>query len=393
MTAPHRARSTALGALAMGLLVGCAGATPGDAEAPLDTASAVVTSTATDKSAPIATKLCRADSMRECERACSDGGVLSCVRWGHMLRAGLKRLSSEYGSSDDRIPVAPSIARRLYASACDAGYGEACRLAGDMLVAGEGGEADPTRAASLFERACSANSAEGCFESGRIALESKDQDRAIDQLGRACDGGDAQGCSLLGDLGRELERAGGDIPPRRPPRRGGADRKSGVACPGGTSLRREITTAHGYQSMARPRIFCVRPDESSTKHGPFAEWASLEDEAASNGVLSARGEYRDDQRVGTWEERDMRGDVRATGRYIDGEKEGLWTERSGAREETITYSHGRPHGPYAKVDHDSEEREDGVYDNGKKTGVWKRTRRGGAVEERTYVDGREIPKD
>lgn len=387
MTSRDRTFGTGCILLAL-VFVGCASAPAVDTPLPEALASVIGTSALAERAAPIATKLCGADAMGDCERACNDGGVLSCVRWAHMLRAGVRRLSIDYAMGDDRMPPAPSIARRLYVRGCEAGFGEACRVAGEMVESGEGGDADAARALELFERACNANSAIGCHHVGRLALEARHTERALEVLSRSCDLGEMQACMLTDEKRTELERSGAPVAPPRPGRSGGADRKSGVVCPAGTSMRREISTTYG---VSRPSIFCALVGHA-TKHGPFAEWASFEDEAASNGVVSTRGEYRDGDRAGAWEERDLLGEVRASGRYVDGEKEGVWTERSGRREETITYSHGRPHGPYSRVDHDDEEREEGTYDNGKKTGVWRRTRRNGDVDQSTYVNGREVPR-
>jgi hypothetical protein len=347
----------------------------------------------TKERAGIVMALCRADAIRDCERMCKEGSVLSCARWAQMLRAGLSRLSFDYADGDDRIPAAPTVARQLYLDACARNYGEACNTAAEMLVDGEGGDADAETAATLFERACNTQSARACTHVGRVAKDVGQTARALELLDRACDLGDPTGCDLLADLRSELERKGGDVTQDPPLRRGGLDRRSGIACPGGAALFRTLSVAYGYFAAPRPQRYCARIAPPHTRHGPFAEWASLEDEAASSGVISARGEYRDGQRVGAWDERDMLGAVRSSGKYVNGEKAGRWIENDRGAEQSITYLEGRPHGPYERVDQATGERETGAYTDGKKSGAWTLVRRDGTTEVHTWIDGREAPPD
>lgn len=312
------------------LAVGCSASTPDPTTEP----GAPTASAAPRGRPPIATKLCRADEMRECEGLCGEGSVLSCVRWAHMLRAGMTKISERYEGSEVHVPTAPSVARRLYTKACTDGYAHACNLAGEMFDAGEGGDQDVGRARELYERACLGGSAQGCY---RHAASIEDpaaapQRRAI--LSRACELGERYACGAFLDLDDEIFESGGVRAPPRP-------RRSipGLACPAGTSAFRVVERTDIWIAIDRPRVFCGRGGPESP-HGPYLEWGSLEDEAASNGVMHTRGAFRDGQENGYWEVFDTTGRSIASGNYVDGQKDGLWKERDGDGEHTVRYDHG-----------------------------------------------------
>lgn len=317
------------------VVVGCGGASTPDASPDTSGAGASSAAPAPAKGRPaIATKLCKADDMRACEGLCGEGSILSCVRWAHMLRAGMTMIVERYPGSDVQVPAAPGIARRLYTKACADGYAHACNLAGEMFDAGEGGEPDVQRARELYERACLGGSAQGCY---RHAASFDDpsadtQRRAI--LSRACELGERYACSAYYDLDDEIFARGGVRAPSLP-------RRSipGLACPMGTSAFRVVERSDMWIAIDRPRVLCGRgsPDEP---HGPLLEWGSLEDEAASNGVLHTRGIYRDGKENGYWEFFDTTGVSIESGTYRDGVKDGLWKERDGDVEHTVRYEMG-----------------------------------------------------
>ncbi|MFO0615673.1 MAG: hypothetical protein U0414_23970 [Polyangiaceae bacterium] len=332
-----------LGALALALeLAACASGTPssegsaGAVEVPQD--SPVTTAAAQAKRTSIVTKLCRADSLSECERLCSEGSTLSCTRWAHMLRAGYSTISEHYPGNQATIPKAPSTARRLYAQACADGYAHACNLAGEMFERGEGGEEDSARARVLYERACIAGSATGCYRHAASLDETEGQEDALGKraiLARACELGEPYACSAFHDLDDAITRSGRKPYPPPPPRAA-----PGLKCPAGTTAFREVTTSGAWIEIARVQVFCAR-GEPDAKQGPMIEWASLEDEAATNGVISARGAYLDGKPTGVWETFDMSGEPISRGSYVEGAKEGLWMERDESGEHRTRYDHGK----------------------------------------------------
>ncbi|MEO6603932.1 MAG: tetratricopeptide repeat protein [Polyangiaceae bacterium] len=129
------------------------------------------------------------------EAGCDAGKLLLC-----------EELASHYESGLGAVAANPNKAAIAFAKlgqraqlACDAGDTLGCFEVGYLYYNGKGGLAkDPTKAVVFFERACSANSAAGCFYRG-LAYEfgfgyEKDPVRAIEQFESACVLGHGRGC-------------------------------------------------------------------------------------------------------------------------------------------------------------------------------------------------------
>lgn len=366
-------RRAAMGLVAM--LAACGGAPTTSTDSPGDAADAPKESARPGARPAVLTTLCRADAIADCERLCGDGAVLSCVRWGQMLESGTRTLVPDYPGADDRMPRAPALARRLYVKACDGGYAEACALAAQMLeLEDTDGEPQVARARSLFERGCLGGSGTACKELARTVRSEGDERGAADLLAQACAFGAVSTC----------ETGDGDDEPRRPRlilrARASGDRKPAVVCPPGTTAFRRVSEASNSRPERRSRTYCARLDTPTIEDGPFVDWYSLEDEAASNGVVTARGVYRDGRPDGPFEERDPLGVILQKGSYAAGLKDGVWLERRRDEEETYTYRAGKRHGPYKRVVPEQELVEEGQFDDDRRTGKWTTTRRGVASE-------------
>jgi hypothetical protein len=90
--------------------------------------------------------------------------------------------------------------------ACFDGSAKECLTLGRMHASGEGAVDDHNRALELFERACEAGSAEGCYEAGDADdyfTEDDDSEDATVFYQRACSAGHAQGCVELGNRRRQ----------------------------------------------------------------------------------------------------------------------------------------------------------------------------------------------
>lgn len=335
----------ASGALALLTCTGCGGGAGGSEEVHAAPGAVSVAPPRTSASS-IQRQLCNADDLHACETLCSEGSPLSCTRWAHMLRVGVRRLSDEPSrlGEDWSLPAAPAMARSLYLKACKDGYAHACAAAAEMLEVNEGGEADLIAALELHRRACLGGSAVSCYRLGTAFGGTADARERRQFLARACDFGSKLGCDELESCfsdRRNAELCGPEtemVPPRPIVRQ-----LPGLACPFGTSAFREVTRMGTYVSIDRPRIFCARGDrfvDYSLSHGPMLEWASLEDEAASNGHLHIRGAFQDGRPTGTWEFFDLHGATIAVGRYVDGVRDGLWKEVDETGEHSVRYDRG-----------------------------------------------------
>lgn len=97
-------------------------------------------------------------------------------------------------------------ARKLYEKACDAGRASGCYLLANLHAKGQ----EHGRANELYQRACLDGSAIACAKLGGRLLqgikESADEAQILDLVTTACNGGSAEGCSYLAYLYATGER-------------------------------------------------------------------------------------------------------------------------------------------------------------------------------------------
>ncbi len=114
------------------------------------------------------------------ESACELGNLCGCDSAAQLLE-----------------PTDAERSRSLYQRACDGELDASCVGLGLMLREGEGGDADPERAASLFEAACTRGSAWGCANhADAIAATgtTEARQRALAHYTTACEGGVSRAC-------------------------------------------------------------------------------------------------------------------------------------------------------------------------------------------------------
>ena len=88
--------------------------------------------------------------------------------------------------------------------ACRSGNGEACRMAGEAYLEGDGVQPDRARAVELFLSACELGVAESCLFLARAYHQGDglrvDLEHAVELYGLACEHGEAEACRIVGDL-------------------------------------------------------------------------------------------------------------------------------------------------------------------------------------------------
>jgi TPR repeat protein len=159
-------------------------------------------------------------SLGELEKACEGGDVADAC-----ASLGFKYMEGEGVAKD------PSRAAALLERACTAGRALACSGLGLSYASGNGVAKDRTRAARLFEQACGANEAMGCHWRGLALLNgsgvAKDEQGSIQFFEQACEGGYPPACDLLARFHRD-----GRWVPKDPSRAAALFEK---ACRGGES--------------------------------------------------------------------------------------------------------------------------------------------------------------
>lgn len=255
-----------------------------------------------------ASPLCPDGDRDACRVACDDNKeALSCARHGRIELVALRK-------GEDAAP------RKSFERSCELGYAEACFSLGLLWSNGVGGAKDVAAALRLYEHACQGGSPSGCYSVAvRFDVDGVGQDlaKARGYYQKACDGAYGKACNNLAPM-LELGEGG----PKKPlaewirymPR-------------GRTAPMAVVTTAlkcgegtQGFRSTYNSEIlwFCGRVEDGKTlRHGVWVRWNSLEDEAAglSDGVVRERGDYREDERIGTWEYFDSRGEATGSRAY------------------------------------------------------------------------------
>jgi TPR repeat protein len=100
-----------------------------------------------------------------------------------------------------------------FEKACDMGLLTACVNQGALVLVGQGGPRDRTRAESLFQRACDGGDPGGCGESATLVLQDRvghprDDKKGFTLMKEACDGGELDACANVAVL-RLLDRGDG----------------------------------------------------------------------------------------------------------------------------------------------------------------------------------------
>jgi TPR repeat protein len=121
-----------------------------------------------------------------CEKACLTGSVVSCDPAG---------LALHDQGEDER-------AAAVFKKGCDRRDVASCIDLGKAYAEGNGVDADPAKATTLFRSACEAASAIGCLEWAGALRDAGPQNakRYADLYRRACEGGALGACVELGGL-------------------------------------------------------------------------------------------------------------------------------------------------------------------------------------------------
>jgi uncharacterized protein len=197
-------------------LLGCGAAGPAPA-APVAEPPPAASAAPEAKVEPVALPFhlpCGAEDLTACTSGCHDGFVEDCVTLGVMYLAGT-------GVTADR-----ERAISLFQAACTGDSARACMRLADAYHAG-GVPPSPglVEENALYRRACELGANQGCVVAGRalVAGEGVDRDagQAAKLFGKVCDRGNAEACLELGKL---LQR--GEGAPRSPERALGLFRKA-----------------------------------------------------------------------------------------------------------------------------------------------------------------------
>jgi len=103
-------------------------------------------------------------------------------------------------------------AAELYRKVCDAGVGEICNTLGEIYDEVPGFEVSPQEIASLYDRACTLNSAAGCLNFGLFLTAAGQPENGVLFYDRACVSGLAAGCHHLAAANELGEGVRQDLP-------------------------------------------------------------------------------------------------------------------------------------------------------------------------------------
>lgn len=128
-------------------------------------------------------------------RACEGGNARGCVNLGKLDLASDPALHGERAS-------------RMFAAACDAGEASGCAALGQLRASGQTVARDVTAAAGLFGKACAKGSVVACYElaelhrtvdgvNSRRPVEAMDRMRMVELYVKACVAGHAPACARL----------------------------------------------------------------------------------------------------------------------------------------------------------------------------------------------------
>jgi TPR repeat protein len=135
---------------------------------------------------------CRGDDAADCEAQCNKSQSASCAKLAALIAKG------KSGAPD------PTKAATLYDKACKMDHGGACSDLGILHMTGQGAAKTPAKAAQLFEQACKLGEANGCFNLGNVYYDgvgvTQDKKRAFSLYEQACNAGKPAGCINVGTM-------------------------------------------------------------------------------------------------------------------------------------------------------------------------------------------------
>lgn len=137
---------------------------------------------------PSVPHLCSYGEGRDCEEQCQRGNAPSCTRLGLMRERG------------EGVGKDLSKAAALYDKACSGDDVPACSRLGEMLLVGTGIAADEKRAMTLLHKACMAGWSKACTTQMAFLMKKHagDTTQIVPLVDRGCDGGDGDSCATLG---------------------------------------------------------------------------------------------------------------------------------------------------------------------------------------------------
>jgi TPR repeat protein len=133
---------------------------------------------------------CQKNDAQDCTLQCDKGDRASCQQLGRLYTDGASGVAKD-----------PTRARTLFEKACGLDHAGGCSDLGIALLTDDAAK-DPPRAATSFERACKLGEANGCFNLANLYYEgvgvTADKTKAFSLYEQACNAGKAAGCINLG---------------------------------------------------------------------------------------------------------------------------------------------------------------------------------------------------
>ncbi|UAB78165.1 sel1 repeat family protein [Erythrobacter sp. SCSIO 43205] len=125
----------------------------------------------------------RAEAMPLFQRTCAQGTASSCAA-----------IAAAYYNGDSVLPQDFARALEFRFKGCELGRAHHCRIAGDMIAAGEGAEKSPRRAQAFYARGCDGQDAISCFRAARTRerLADRNDPSAFDYIASFYE----RGCAL-----------------------------------------------------------------------------------------------------------------------------------------------------------------------------------------------------
>jgi TPR repeat protein len=135
---------------------------------------------------------CQADNATECQTQCDRNQAASCAKLARLIAKG------KVGDAN------PTAAARLFEKACLADQADACTDLGIQFVLGSGVANNASQALKLFEKACQLGDANGCFNQGNLYYDGqgvlRDRKKAFELFQQACNAGKPAGCINVGNM-------------------------------------------------------------------------------------------------------------------------------------------------------------------------------------------------
>jgi hypothetical protein len=121
-------------------------------------------------------------------------------------------LALDYLRGQSGVPKDTAKAVALLTELCDDKFAPSCTRLGEILESGGDVAKNPMNAATLYDKACAGNDADGCMGAGNLAYAGKNLSVASNYYERACDAGNGEGCvnranSLWAGIGATKDQA------------------------------------------------------------------------------------------------------------------------------------------------------------------------------------------